>query len=279
MRSTLNHLIQLQELILVRNEQRTIRGAGADLSVLNNNIEELTDSLDQPSKVLFQRLYNKDHLVMAPVYDASCSVCKMQIAISQVQSVKLCRNLVCCPSCARILYDPDGAKWIARRQPRSAEPPKSGIARFSSPDLMLPNLAGTTPEEVIAEFAGALKDAGFIDNPVSLAQQAVNREQIYGTGIGHGLAFPHVRGIEGGGLSLAFGTSKAGVKFEGAASGVSHFIFFSTIPAAVSVFYLRLLTGLTESFTRETNRTAALSAETPKDLWKALVKATRSTVK
>jgi Phosphotransferase system mannitol/fructose-specific IIA domain (Ntr-type) len=279
MRSTVNHLLQLQEIILVRDEQRAIRGNAADLTAINESIDTLTESLDPQTKMLFQRLYRKDHIVTAPVSDSSCSMCKMGVAISQVQAVKLCRALVCCPSCARILYVSDGPKWIAGRRARAGEPPKTGIARFSSPDLMLPDLSGTTPEEVIAEFAGALNNAGFIDDPAGLARQAVSRESILGTGVGNGLAFPHVRGVEGGGLSLAFGISRKGVKFDGAEDGPAHFIFFSTIPSAVSAFYLRLLAALTESFTKDANRSAALESAAPKDLWKNLVKATRSSVK
>ena len=41
MRSIINHLIQLQELTLIRDEQRSIKGASADLSELNKNIESL----------------------------------------------------------------------------------------------------------------------------------------------------------------------------------------------------------------------------------------------
>jgi len=278
MRSTVNHLNQLQELVLVRDEQRAIRGTGADLTALNDNIERLTESLDPATKTHFQRLYKQNHIVVAPIHNASCSMCNMHLASAQVQAVKLCRTLVCCPSCARILCDPEGARRISGKS-RATEPSKSGIARFSSPDLMLPELAGTTPEEVIAEFTAAFKSAGFIDDPALLAQQAVSRENLLGTGIGHGLAFPHVRGIEGGGLSLAFGVSRKGVMFGGVTDEPAHFIFFSTIPTAVSVFYLRLLAGLAESFTKDANRSAALEAPTPRELWKCLVKATRSSVK
>ena len=280
MRSIINHLNQLQELILVRDEQRAMRGGGADkMTAINENIESLKDSLDPATKSRFQSLYNKNHIVIAPVHDSRCTMCNMQIAISQVQAVKLCRELVFCPSCARILSDLDGAHRVSGKS-RASDSPKSGVARFSSPDLMLPDLAGTTPDEIISEFADALKKAGFIDDPVRLTEQACARERILGTGTGNGLAFPHVRGIEGGGLSLAFGISRKGVKFGGASDDEpAQLIFFSTIPTAVSVFYLRLLAGLSDSFTKDVNVQAAHSSTTPKDLWKCLVKATRLTVK
>lgn len=48
---------------------------------------------------------------------------------------------------------------------------------------------------------------------------------------------------------------------------------------AVSAFYLRLMSGLSEAFAKPENRELLMSASTSADLWKALVKATRHTVK
>lgn len=279
MRSTINHLVQLQELTLIRDEQRSIRGAAADLGGLNDSIDSMAGSLDPAVKVVRDRLYKKDHIVMAPMNDGSCSVCGMKLAIAVVQAVKLCRTLVTCPSCARILYDPDGAKWVGERPKRSSGEHKSGVARFSAPELMVPELKATTPEAAIAELAGTLQQGHFVDDAAKLVEAAMARENTVPTGVGNGLAFPHVRGVEGGGLSLAFGTSRKGIKWGGADAKPVHFVFFSTIPTAVSMFYLRLLAGLTESFLKEPNRKAALEAKDPQTLWKALAKATRFTVK
>jgi mannitol/fructose-specific phosphotransferase system IIA component (Ntr-type) len=77
---------------------------------------------------------------------------------------------------------------------------------------------------------------------------------------------------------LALGTSKKGVLF-GEDGVLSHIIFLITIPTAVSAFYMRLMAGLTETFLKEQNREALLLAETPEQLWKALVKATRYSIK
>ena len=279
MRSTINHLIQLQELTLIRDEQRSIRGAGADLGELNRSIDAMADSLDPAVKVVRDRLYKKDHIVMAPMNDGSCSMCGMKLAIAVVQAVKLCRTIVTCPSCARILYDSDGAKWVAERPKRSNSEHKSGIARFSAPELMVPELAATTPEGAITELAGTLQAGHFVDDAAKLVEAAMAREATLPTGVGRGLAFPHVRGVEGGGLSLAFGVSRKGIKWGGADDEQAHFVFFSTIPTAVSMFYLRLLAGLAESYAKEPNRKAALEAKDPTALWKALAKATRFTVR
>lgn len=278
MRETIHRLIQLQELSLLRDEQRSIKGAKADTAQLDASIKGLEDSLPEKAKAFQVRLSKKDHIVMSPVNDGRCSMCGMSIAISQVQAVKLCKDLVPCPSCGRILYDPDGAKWVAARPKRSSGERKVGIARFSQPELMVTPLKATTPRGAIEELAARMQSAKLVDDSAKLVEAAMAREEMLGTGIGHGLAFPHVRGIEGGGLSLAMGVSPKGIRWEGSDSLV-HFVFFSTIPTAVSVFYLRLLAGLVDSYTKDTNRKAALDAKSPELLWKALVKATRFSVK
>ena len=91
-------------------------------------------------------------------------------------------------------------------------------------------------------------------------------------------ALPHVGGVGGGGLTLSLGVSKKGVKFDDAGNMVN-IVFFITIPTAVSAFYLRLMSGLTETFLKEQNREAILMAETPEQLWKALTKSTRYSIK
>ena len=87
---------------------------------------------------------------------------------------------------------------------------------------------------------------------------------------------PHVRGVEGGALTLAMGVSPEGIDWDGEKV---HFVFLSAIPVAVSAFYLRLMSGITQAFSKESSRSAALAAENPAALWKALQKATRATVK
>ena len=239
----------------------------------------MAESLVPVAKTIYARLSKKDHIVTAQMIDGRCSMCGMRLAISQVQSVKLCRELVTCPSCARVLYDADGARWVAARPKRSAGEPKVGVARFSAPELMVPELRAKTAQDAIGELARTLQKAGFVDDAKKLVEPALAREETCPTGVGPALAFPHVRGIEGGGLSLALGVSRKGIPWGGADGGVAHFVFFSTIPTAVSTFYLRLLAGLSDAFSREANRKEILAAKEPEALWKALVKATRRTVK
>jgi mannitol/fructose-specific phosphotransferase system IIA component (Ntr-type) len=85
-----------------------------------------------------------------------------------------------------------------------------------------------------------------------------------------------VRGVEGGGLTLAMGVSQKGIDWEGEKV---NFVFLSAIPVAVSAFYLRLMSGIIQTFSKEANRKSILEAADSAALWKALQKATRITVK
>jgi PTS system nitrogen regulatory IIA component len=277
MQSLINHLNQLQELVLVRDEHRTT-GDGSHLDRLNDSIDALVDKLPIDVRSLFLRLCKKDHIVMAPMHEGCCAICGMRLPISQVQSVRVCKVLQNCPSCARILYaGTDSIRWVGER-PSRTEPRKVGISRFSAEGLMLPNIKARTREEMITSLAKAMETEGFIAGADPMVQAALDREALLSTAMDNGLAFPHVRGVEGGGLTMALGVSRAGVKYDGDGTLV-HLVFFMIIPTAVSAFYIRLLAGLTETLLKQPSREALLAADTPEELWKALLKATRYTIK
>ncbi len=276
LQSLINHLLQLQELVLILDEHRAT-GDGSHLTRLSENVEQMTDKLPIQIRGFVQRLLKKDHIVMAPMYNGACAICGMRLPISQVQAVRKLKEIQTCPSCARILYESsDAAHWVGEPSSRT-DARKSGIARFSAASLMLPNMQATTRDEAIRELATCLHTAGFVDDAEKLVHAAIERENILSTAMEHGLAFPHVRGVEGGGLTLAMGTSAKGIPFGN--DQTSNIICFLMIPTAVSAFYLRLIAGLTESFLKAPNRTALMAATTPEQLWKALTKATRYSVK
>lgn len=143
---------------------------------------------------------------------------------------------------------------------------------------MVCELKGAKPEEAVRALAEAMASNAFVSNPAALVVAAMERESVLSTAIGNGLAFPHVRGVEGGGLTLALGVSKEGIAWDASGERV-HLVFFSVIPVAVSAFYLRLMAGLTEAFAKQENRDALMAAGTPADLWKAFMRATRYTIR
>jgi mannitol/fructose-specific phosphotransferase system IIA component (Ntr-type) len=278
MHPVVNHLVQLQELVLIRDETK-IATAGKDLERLDRSIDGMTGELPQETRVMFEKLYNKDHTVIVSVSEGICAACGLRLPISLVQAVKLAKSILHCPSCARFLYFAPSLPKRLGAASRRSDPPKLGIARFSAEALMLPRLKAQTAPESIHELAGLMQSAGFVDDAGKLAQEAIRREEIMSTAVEHGLAFPHVRRVEGGGLTLALGISPKGIRFSAGGKSLTRIVFFLLIPTAASAFYLKLLAGLAETFADAEQRQSLLKPEAPKELWKALVKATRATVK
>ncbi len=276
MKSQINSLRQLQELVLTRDEHHQM-GDGSHLDKLNDAIFAIQDKLEPQVSAVYQRLYKKSHIVMAAMSNSGCSVCGMQVPIAQAQQVKLAHHLVTCSSCGRILYavEADEARNITGR-PGAGDEPKTGISRFSAEELMIPELKATTQADAIEELAKTMESNGFIANANALVSAAMDREAILSTSMGNGIAFPHVRGVEGGGLTLAIGLSKDGIDWAGEKVYV---IVLSAIPVAVAAFYLRLMAGLAQTFTKKEALDAIFAAKNSTAMWKTLVKATRHSVK
>src|SRR5574344_1276158 len=114
MKSQINIMRQLQELVLTRDEHHQT-GDGSHLDSLNDSIGELQQKLEPRIYSLYDRLYKKNHIVLAAMSNGCCSVCGMQVPIAQAQQVRLGQHLVTCSSCGRILFadEADAARNVA----------------------------------------------------------------------------------------------------------------------------------------------------------------------
>ena len=277
MHKIIHALIQLQDLIFAR-EQQEASMPGTRLTTLDSSIQAMAAELPVDVSAHFMRMTKKGTLGIVPLSNGSCSGCGMVLPVSQYHAVRSADNLYRCSSCARYLYDPESpARRVSKKRARG-EPPAIGMARFSVPALMIPKLNAGDRDGAIAEMASLMEAEGFVSNSGKLVEEALRREAIVSTAVDNGLAFPHVRGVEGGGLTLALGLSKKGLKFGGPTKNLTKIIFFIVIPSAASAFYLKLLSGLTQTFRNEESRDALLASETATELWKTLLKVTRTTI-
>jgi mannitol/fructose-specific phosphotransferase system IIA component (Ntr-type) len=277
MHSKINHLIQLQELSLIRAEQKAHRH-GHRLDELDASIATLTSELSPDIQALMTRMQKRDLIIIVPMTNGICNGCGMRLPTSHVQAVKVSNDIQVCPICTRILYYQEGLARNIGKAPRRTEPRKVGIARFSSPALMIPRLKSASRDGAIEELAAKMQEAGFVDDAGKLVEGALKREAIVSTALDHGMAFPHVRGVEGGGLTLGLGISAKGIKFDGHDKTLTRIVFLMVIPTAASAFYLKLLAGLAETFSDGEARKALQAEENPEKLWKLLIKLTKKTI-
>jgi mannitol/fructose-specific phosphotransferase system IIA component (Ntr-type) len=276
-RHTIKHLIQLQDLIVARAQQQASMPT-ARLQQLDKSVATLAGELPVELKTHFNRLLQKNIEAIVPITGDNCSGCGYALTKTMVNSINGGDELNRCPNCTRILYAPDVP--LTRNSPRRrwGDPVKRGMERFSSPELMIPSLKGTTKEEILLEMCDNLREQGYVESCDDLHAAALRREAIISTAVENGIAFPHVRGVEGGGLTLTLGISKKGVKFGADGDKLSKIFFYMVIPTAASAFYLKLLSGLAQSFDTKEARDLLLKAKTQEELWKVLVKATKKTI-
>ena len=278
MKNQLNLLNQLQELILTRDEHFQ-SGDGSHIDGLNARIDALEEKIDPPVRGLYQRLYKRNHIVTSAMVDGCCAVCGMKLPISQCQQVRLAKTLQTCTNCGRILFNEEsGAPRSVAAKPARSDPHKTGVLRFSAEELCVCPLSGDTPLDAIRELADVMVANKFVSNAPALVSAAMERETVLPTSFGKGIALPHVRGVEGGGLAMAIGVSRKGIDWDGAGDMV-RLVCFCTIPVAVSPFYLRLMGAISEAFRKESALKAILASADGPELWKNFVKATRYAVK
>jgi PTS system nitrogen regulatory IIA component len=277
MKNILNQLIQLQELNFAKEEQKA-SNSNMPLAQLEKAIAEIRAVLPPEVADRYDRLQKHYPLAVIPLAHGNCSRCGLAVPAAVVNAAKAGEALQYCPHCGRFLYYPDTVARQPKKKQDGKRPVEVGVARFSAASLMVPKLAATTREEVISEMAKGLAEAGFIEDAATVTELALRREAIVSTAVQHGLAFPHVRDVEGGGLTFAVGMKEKGIDFQAPDSHLSKLFFFIVIPTAATAFYLRLLAGLVRTFESADARKALLECDKPDQMWKTLIKLTRETI-
>lgn len=265
-------LREIQHLVLIRDEEACV-GAGKQGESLSVKMDGLVAQLDEESLAIYKRLQPKGRIFLSPLAKGNCSACGMKVPTSVLQHVIAKDRFVCCGNCGRLLYVPD----VKATGIRADEPdPKFLLSRFSHPKLMVPQLKATTPAGAIEELAAALAKEKVIADANAVVSAALEREKILTTAVGHGLAFPHMRGVEEGVLTFACGVSPAGIDWNGE---LVRLVFFTTLPVIASPFYLKLISAICKTFEDEEKLPFVIASGDAKTLWKELNKATRVAVK
>jgi len=130
--------------------------------------------------------------------------------------------------------------------------------------------AGATKGQVLKESAAVCADSTGIDGKTLL--DAINhREKLMSTGIGQGLAVPHVRlaGIKNPSLTVAI--CPAGIKdYESMDGEPVNIVVLIVAPAGQHEMYIRLLASVVEVLNQPKLREKVITAETPQDAYKIL---------
>ncbi len=105
-----------------------------------------------------------------------------------------------------------------------------------------------TKEAVLKEMARLLAKSGRVGNEKQLFQDLLFREKKASTGIGSGVAIPHIRTLQAKELILAVALSREGLDFDAVDREKVHVFVSMVTPPYEDKLYLRVLKSLGNAF-------------------------------
>ncbi len=116
-------------------------------------------------------------------------------------------------------------------------------------------------EKVLDELVTLLESGVRIGNRTKLLLDFVNREKKATTGIGLGIAIPHIRSMQAKEFSIAFARSTDGYYFDSLDGESAHLFFIMAAPPYEDDFYLKVYKSLAEMLQYESFREELMSIQ------------------
>lgn len=136
------------------------------------------------------------------------------------------------------------------------------LTDFLRPDGILPDLAGRSAPEVLAELCRPVAAQHGLD-ATRLLQTLLDREKLGSTSVGEGVAIPHGRLAGLPALTAVFGRAPAGVEFR-AVDGKPVRLFLALFaPENAAGLYVKVLARVSRLFRSQAFRDAILAAPDP----------------
>ena len=121
-------------------------------------------------------------------------------------------------------------------------------------------------EKVLDELVTLLDSGARIGNRGKLLTDFVNRERQTSTGIGNGIAIPHIRSKHAKEFVIAFARSTAGYDFDSADGQPAHLFFVMAAPPYDDDVYLRVFKSLAEMLRQEQFRQELMAIQSPGEI-------------
>jgi mannitol/fructose-specific phosphotransferase system IIA component (Ntr-type) len=148
------------------------------------------------------------------------------------------------------------------------------ITKYLKPSLISLKLETGDKRSVIESLLNVLVEKGGLpkERREEVLEALLERESLTSTGLGYGLALPHVRTNAIDKIQIVFGRSTQGMDFEALDGNPAHFFFLVLAPAKEIEEYLRVLSSISLLMKDENNRRSLLQAKTPEEIYKVLDK-------
>ncbi|MCM3090742.1 MULTISPECIES: PTS fructose transporter subunit IIABC [unclassified Cytobacillus] len=145
------------------------------------------------------------------------------------------------------------------------------LSDITNTNLIEPNIAGTTRDEVIDELIGHFDKSGILSSKSEFKQAILNREAQSSTGLGMNIAIPHGKSNAVKRPAVAFGIKRDGVDWRSLDGSDAKLIFMIAVPEkAAGDAHLRILQMLSRKLMDEDFRNQLLTAASKEEAYKLL---------
>lgn len=142
------------------------------------------------------------------------------------------------------------------------------VLDFLSRSAVVAELKGVSRDDVIAELCGRVADRHADRDALFAAVRA--REQLMGTGLGHGVAMAHARLDALDRPRLAFGRSSRGIDWDSPDGLPVQLVFLLLTPVRDEGLQLQILAAIAQGMSQPEVRRSVLAAGTAREIWSAL---------
>lgn len=167
------------------------------------------------------------------------------------------------------------------------EKKKMNVAKFLKPELIKLDMETKVefdPEQnlspqrklwmvkdaILDELVDLLEKSGNVCNRKKLYNDLLNREKKASTGIGKGIAVPHVRTMQARDFVMGFARSREGYDFDAIDNGLVHLFFVMVAPPYDDNLYLKVFKGLAQVLQYDFLREKLISAEDEYEILRAI---------
>ncbi|MCQ2592226.1 MAG: PTS sugar transporter subunit IIA [Treponema sp.] len=164
--------------------------------------------------------------------------------------------------------------WVNVRLSSSAFNKDDGqiqIKNILSPDRVI-FISQSSKHDALVELSEVLATAPQVKNKTELTTEILKREELMSTGLGRGIAIPHVRLASITDLVLAVGVCKKPIDFQAIDDKPVNLLFMVGAAYNQHSYYLKTISHFTTIFKQDTLCEQLCNAPTEKDVFDILTK-------
>ncbi|MCB0748370.1 MAG: PTS sugar transporter subunit IIA [Ignavibacteriae bacterium] len=142
------------------------------------------------------------------------------------------------------------------------------ICEVLKPENVIPELKGTTKEEIIDELINLFKNDPRVSDITEVKKAVLEREKIMSTGVGHGFGIPHCKTNKVTEILAAFGKTKQPVDFDSLDGKPVNLLFLLIGKDNLVAPHIKLLSRISLLMNKGEIRESLLTAKTASDIYK-----------